>query len=409
MPKKKIPVTEITEPMENAAHSDIGASGMDRWSQCPGSVRLSAGLAGNSSVHAKEGTAAHAYAEKLIRHDFQAALISEVFEYEDHGEKCEIPITEEMADAVNVYVDYARHLHKDGFTVLVEQKFDLSEIHPGLFGTSDLVAYHPEKRLLIVLDFKYGAGVAVEARNNPQLRYYAVGALWKYRDQWQVDEVQVGIVQPRCAHPEGSIRWETLSRLDLLEWTADLKQYAQATADPDAPLLVGDHCRWCKAAAVPGRCQAQEDARKQALKLAFTADEPFTVEDLEKALDLVPVMEQWCKSVHEFAYAQAEQGKVNLTRYKLVAKRATRKWQDPEKALAALRMLTNLADDRLLSPPVLRSPKQIEDCLSGKAEKSVLDDLTVKESSGHSLVHITDKRPAVALDAKSAFEALPVD
>ncbi|MCH8328897.1 MAG: DUF2800 domain-containing protein, partial [Nanoarchaeota archaeon] len=40
-------------------HSKIGASSMYRWSNCPGSVKLSEGMTSESSIYAIEGTAAH--------------------------------------------------------------------------------------------------------------------------------------------------------------------------------------------------------------------------------------------------------------------------------------------------------------------------------------------------------------
>jgi hypothetical protein len=42
-----------------------------------------------------------------------------------------------------------------------------------------------------------------------------------------------------------------------------------------------------------------------------------------------------------------------------------------------------------------------------KDQRSLLESLTIKESSGHTLVHESDKRPAVSLDAKSAFGEIP--
>ena len=54
-------MAEVTRN-KSTAHSKIGASSKDRWSQCPGSVRLSEGIPSISSAYAEEGTLAHSLA-----------------------------------------------------------------------------------------------------------------------------------------------------------------------------------------------------------------------------------------------------------------------------------------------------------------------------------------------------------
>ena len=43
--------------MADKPHAILGASSSHRWLACPGSIRLSAGMPGTSSVYADEGTA----------------------------------------------------------------------------------------------------------------------------------------------------------------------------------------------------------------------------------------------------------------------------------------------------------------------------------------------------------------
>ena len=122
--------------------------------------------------------------------------------------------------------------------------------------------------------------------------------------------------------------------------------------------------------------------------------------ELAKALDFLPILEGWIKNVREFAYAEAETGHA-IPDYKLVDKRATRKWRDDA---AALEALTPVLGDAAWKPLEVITPAAAEKLL-GK-QKSILDPLTVKESSGHTLVHTSDKREAVNIDAKSAFQNL---
>ena len=64
-------------------------------------------------------------------------------------------------------------------TLLVEHRVDLTPLRPPvpMFGTADAIVIKPKRRQLHVIDLKYGAGVLVEAENNPQTRYYGLGAL----------------------------------------------------------------------------------------------------------------------------------------------------------------------------------------------------------------------------------------
>ena len=59
----------------------------------------------------------------------------------------------------------------------IEQEVDLAPLDPPtrMFGTVDFAAFIRRRRELHICDFKYGRGTFVAARDNPQLRYYALG------------------------------------------------------------------------------------------------------------------------------------------------------------------------------------------------------------------------------------------
>lgn len=52
----------------------------------------------------------------------------------------------------------------------------LDHLHPNAFGTADV--YRPD-HTLYVMDFNYGAGTPVEAKDNLQLEYYALSVTRK--------------------------------------------------------------------------------------------------------------------------------------------------------------------------------------------------------------------------------------
>lgn len=357
------------------AHSKIGASSMDRWSACPGSVKLSEGIPSISSSYAEEGTLAHSLAADWLANGIKPSFVDN-----------------DMHDAVAVYVDYIAPKQAT-HTVYLEHRFDLSSVHPGCFGTADAVAWDPTTKHLEVIDYKHGAGVYVPAVENPQLRYYGLGALLDLK--LPAKTITVTIVQPRYEAHEGPIRSETLDVLDMLDFLADLKQYAAATEAPDAPLVPGEHCRWCPAARI---CPELGKQANEVAKMEFGNSPTYDAPKLKEALDKREIVKAWLKTIDEFAYDVLEKGG-NIPGYKLVAKRATRKWRDPVEAQAALE---GFGGD-IFEPTTLKTPAQMEKLVK---DKKLIETLVVAESSGHTLVDSSDKRPAVKLSAKQEFAAI---
>ncbi len=361
---------------------------MHRWAACPGSVRLSAGIESKSSVYAEEGSDAHALGALCLRERSAPGFyIGE--EIDEDGRK--FTVTEEMAEAVQVYVQHVENLTAKGEQYLVEHKFDLSSVHPGCFGTADCVVWDEKNKLLHVVDYKHGAGVPVNVVDNPQLQYYGLGAL--VTAGFHARKLRLTIVQPRCDHPDGPVRSWDIDAIDLLDFRADLIQYAKATEDPNAPTVPGDHCRWCPAAAL---CPALEKKTQDLAKTEFSAAVPYDPAKLKLALDSLPEIEARLKAVREFAYQEAEAGRP-VPGYKLVAKRATRKWRDEGEVIDYLQKEKVAVE--VFEPRKMKTPAQMEKVLA----KDVVAQFTIAESSGHTLVPESDKRPAVKLDAKSEF------
>jgi hypothetical protein len=367
--------------MTELAHSTIGASSMYRWSACPGSVRLSKDVPNQQSVYAEEGTKAHDLAAQWLKTGVEPTFPNE-----------------EMQEGVALYVRYvhdAMRKNPDG-VFYVEEKFDLSAIHPGCFGTSDVVMWNPAEKLLDVVDFKYGAGILVDPTENVQLKYYALGAL--LARQYPARYIVLTIVQPRIEHPEGPIRSWTMDVMDLYDFKVDLKQFAVATEDPNAPLVPGEHCRFCPAAPLCPELRAQTQA---VAKTEFKTGLSYDPLKLKEALDARDFIKAWLKAVDEFAYAEAEAGRCPPS-YKLVAKRANRQWKDEEEAAKVLAKI-GVNPGIMYEPKALLSPAKMEKI---GVKKSVFEDLVESISSGHTLAPESDKRPAVRPSAKEEFTVI---
>ncbi|MBF0421092.1 MAG: DUF2800 domain-containing protein [Magnetococcales bacterium] len=140
------------------------------------------------------------------------------------------------------------------------------------------------------------------------------------------------MVQPRCHHPDGPVRRWRIDAVSLLEWSADLVDAARRTSAEDAPLNTGSHCKFCPAAGV---CPALRDHALELAKIEFNqvdqrvpvAPESLSPEMLARVLKQAAIVEDWIRRVQEFAHFEAEAGRIPLG-FKLVPKRATRKWRD---------------------------------------------------------------------------------
>jgi hypothetical protein len=247
------------------------------------------------------------------------------------------------------------------------------------------MCYWPDRKLLIVIDFKYGAGVYVDPVKNSQLMYYGLGA---FREANQlIEKIELGIVQPRCG--DGKYRSWTIDTMDLLDFKNDLIAYATATAQPNAPFKAGGWCRFCPAA---GICPELHQETQIVAKMEFPKDQVlYDANKLAQALTAIPKIEAWVKRVNEFAYGELEAGR-EIPGYKLVDKKPRRKWKDEQGAKNHLKA-AGYSDAQIFEDPCLKSPAQLEK--SVPATKGLLDAFIDKTSSGHTIAPDSDPRPAV--------------
>lgn len=358
-------------------HAVLSASAAYRWLNCPGSVRLASGLESPSSEYAAEGTRAHEDAEKVLTN-------GSLTMWADRW-------SEDDWQAITLYVDYVKNLGPGDREL--ERRLDLTGIWPGMFGTADCIHLSPDG-VLTVVDFKFGRGVPVEVKDNPQLLYYAVGAALAYHN-YSVKKIRVVVVQPRCRHPDGPIRLHDYEPADLMDFIALLRERAAETEKPDAALNPGAWCRFCLAAPT---CPALQEV---ALETAKLDHEDATTDELAEALGKVDVVETWCKRVREEAVRRARAGNPP-TGYKLVATRATRRWVDEREAELTLLETHGLAKSTVLETK-LRSPAQIEKAIGKKFAQSVLASLVESKSSGVTLVTLDDPRPPVTASVEDDF------
>lgn len=363
---------------------------------CPGSVRLSENCANKGSRPAAEGTLAHDIAARCLATGASpVGALNRTAKVDGYDVTCD----QEMVDGVQFYIDTLAADAAKGDKTFTEVDLTppLATIHPDLGGTADFVRWRPKAKHMHVFDFKYGAGHLVAAKDNKQLKMYALGALLNLGKP--AKEVTVTIVQPRIEHEDGRVRDWTFPAQDLLDFAADAAESASRTHDASAPLVPGEaQCRWCPAARV---CPELEKKQHALVAAEFTGVTTYDPQALGRALDAIPLVEARIKALREFAYAEAERGNPPPG-YKLVAKRAIRRWVDE----AAVR---TWAEQRAINPfeePALKSPAQLEKGLT-KDQKKEIAEMVAAVSSGHTLAPADDKRPAVHKALAEEFAVVP--
>lgn len=420
--------------MAPTAHSTFSASASARLLACPGSYALALkvdeenGHVRRASVFSAEGTLAHAMAEACLH----ASLDPSHFLGETRtADGFDFTVDEDMVDALRTYVDHVRGLTVMGYSVQLETRVRpsglweaLPPLDVDLFGTSDVVAYNPQTRDLRIVDLKFGRGVPVEAADNPQLLYYAAGALAYLREQGAWPEtVTATIIQPRAPHPSGPVRWCNYTANSVYEWarTTLYEGVARALSDNGQTLFAGKHCRFCP---VAPHCETLKNLSFQTARDAFLAapgqNLPASAPDhavmpqvtlsdaaLGEILDKIEVIGPWIDAVKRLAIERLEAGQT-VPGWKLVPKRPIRKWADEDTDRIMADMEAAGVDVDEISVLTLLTPAQAEKKVGKKRYEAEIAPFVVKTSSGVNLAPEADPRSVVARQtAQEAFGLLP--
>ncbi len=377
-------------------HATYSASGAARWLGCPGSIKLcEKAPPQRESPYAVEGTEAHACLEFLLknRHNLKAALFSAARKYDS-----------DMIEHAKTALEWAedRQISLSGSVLLCEQKVDSSPFTcKGQFGTLDISLVQEFGRL-VVIDYKYGAGVAVnpegdDGRGNPQLIYYALALSHEYDHNFA--DVELVVIQPRAYHESGDvIRSFVMSMEELLSWGYTFQQGVWATKKPDPKLFSGAWCKFCPAATICPELKTKALAQAQVVFSDTTGvasvPEPKLIQlpNLGTILDACDRLEDWIGKVREHAYHVLERGET-VAGFKLVNKKSPRKWVNEERIS---REATKRFGSAAFTTPKLHTPAQLEKAAKGVPGVAEWVQARVTcNSSGVTLVRDTDKRPAV--------------
>lgn len=418
-------VTKLTD----REHRRFSPSQSERFLNCPGSVNLLARLpVRDSTTEADEGTKAHHVLETALKAGEESAFKAAAHSgLEDKYTKTYT----EFHDSVQTALDYVYEkleeldlLYGDA-VLIVEQFVDTPSLVASgeTGGFVDIAIYSARGRILYVIDYKHGAGVAKAAAGNTQVSQYAAGLLYEEDAKINpddIDTVVLTIVQPRAFHPDGEIREYKTTPLALKDYLVRMDDGILACMAPNAPLVPG--LSWCQFCDAKSSCPALANSAvavmlkdnqklREASEKSFIDIKSLDVYQIAKALAMKPLINSWLRGVEAHADELSRKGVV-IPGFKRVEVHARREYFGDHKELATkLAALVGCKVEEVMKEPELLSITDMEEKIVsafkmrvGRSKKKLAAEearkmfafYTLKKSSGNTtLVPLDDTRPSV--------------
>ena len=400
-------------------HAEYPPSSAKRWCNCSGSVALSVGCDDGPNEYTAEGSLAHLLCELLIKLKIKTQDEVEELVGDTHTlDGFEIEITEEMVEgcllyATTIFNDAKKHGIKSNKAYLnlavCERKV---QITPECSGTCDCYLGIPFKKLY-VYDFKYGAGVPVDVKNNYQMKCYGVGALADFEKTGEsyMEDIELVILQPRARHKDGSVRRWNTTRAEIIKFKKELEEKIALCKKKSAPIKPGDWCVWCPGKhKCPGLFNNAQNIAKTAFDVIDTGQDVLVAMSDSQMIDILDKADTivgFIKSVRAHAQSRLEGGK-SVGEYKLVRGRATRSWIDQERVETIYKakiIVDKLYTTKFVSPAQMEKLLKSEKiCKTAKDAKEHIELLVDPGEGKLTLAPGHDKREQVLLTTGEYFD-----
>lgn len=363
-------------------HAKFSPSKGKQILNCTASLLLEEQFPDEESPYAAEGSAGHEMAEYLIKKYLKIRTRRPVSDY----------YTDELLEAVDEYVSYvqeqiekARQECSDP-VFCVEQRVDLSSFVPECFGTADMVIMTDRK--VHVIDLKLGQGVPVLAEENVQLMIYGLGLLQIADILFDIETVELTIVQPRL----DSISEWSISADDLRKWGAAVfVPKAEEALSGRGEFHPGvDTCRFCKARF---QCRARSEYFLAVAQHEFKEPDLLTDEEMAEILTKADALKKWVEEVYAFAQKEAIDNRKEWPGFKLVMGKSNRKYTNEEEVIEAAKA-AGYVD---IFKTSLIGIADMEHLMGKKMFQEVLGKLVYKPEGKVVLVPESDKREPINL------------
>lgn len=359
---------KITVKGEDKQHSILSPSGADRYLACLGSIPT----------------------ERKKREVKDISMV----------------ITREMANAVEVAVDYIRNIH-DGMkkpTLIAEHEvwiecldYQKQDGH----GTIDVILYNETD--VHVIDYKHGQGYVVPVEKNNQATLYAIGELnnGKHKKKrWHLH-----IAQPRASHPDGPCRKWTTDDEYLRKFEADVTDRI-GDHDPTRPTFnPGElQCKYCdKRKTCPALAQKAIEAAGSDFK-AFIGEKKvkptvhtpgaLTAKQLAAAMKNLGLLALFAESVKEAVWGRLNAGDLEMQKFfKLVEGKSNRKWRAEDVVMREFKKLGLSID--LYAPRKLVGIGDGESILPKAKRERFMEKHAYKPNGQPTIADVDDPRKAI--------------
>ena len=392
------------------AHARLSPSNK-RWPYCAGSVREEAKYPDKSGDAAIDGTGSHHLLEICLKTgdpNIKASrFINQIIAAGLDDDKPEGWLVDaDRAARVQIALDYIRHRDTEigGVTLTTEGISNPGKMfgREDWWGTCDVTLQGIEAPVIEVIDYKDGQ-MYVAAKDNTQLISYAIGTCFERKVTAARDDVliRMTIIQPK--NTKEPIRFQEMSLEELSAIAGDLKDAAAATDDPDAPLVAGEHCTWCKHKdACPERVAQGLDG----VGLMVEAGSPLfeTLQDgnisvadmpsekLAAIKDSKKIVMALFDNVDAEVMVRLDKGE-SVPGYAIGTGKGSNSWNtDLEMVVKKLKGMKFKNDD--LYPPKLVSPAQAlkKDGLTDRQQKRITEELVVYKEGKKAVVKSNFKR-----------------
>ena len=363
----------ITVPGEDKQHSQLSPSGAARFLRCPGSIQD----------------------EKKERENKDITAV----------------VTQEMANAVEVAVDYIRGISDkmEKPTLIAEHEVWLPclDFRGGKgHGTIDIYLFDDYE--VHVMDYKHGRGIAVEVEDNDQTKLYTVGVL----------EAKHGgkkffnhILQPRSPHPDGPCRLVELSANELVRYRAEVDRTVKTYHPKTAKYCAGDHCKYCPKNPCPAFAEAALAVAKTTFKDFIEEEaEPakpgkMPTKDLAATMTRINLLRLFISSVEAEVFGRLQKNDKAIQKFfKLVEGKSNRAWRSEDAVIKEFEKLQISAD--LYAPRRLVGIGDGEDLIPKDKRERLMKKLAYKPQ-GKAVIATADdpRKPIRPNSAEEDFAA----